>query len=82
MGRLSNIFKRKILRPESRDYVGILCPSCRSPKVIKDTRECGRIARCDNLSCAGCRDYQTSNSFNQRFRCLDCKNQWSIISSL
>ena len=76
--------RRPIQRPETRFYENIECPKCRSVKVIKDEhRECGRVFPCGLDSCEGCGENFISNKqVSQSFRCLDCNNIWSEISSL
>lgn len=82
MGKLSNIFQKGIQRPETRAYEGLVCSMCGSNHIVKHSRECGRVVNCGKVGCKGCNEYISSKQVSQVFKCLDCGQQWSIISRL
>lgn len=81
MGKKISSFKDKHRVKETMSYVGITCPKCGSPKIIKEDHECGRVAECFKLFCTGegCKDYVSSKGYAQRFTCLNCGNKWSLL---
>jgi len=84
MGWLRNYFRRAINRPEVREYPRELypCPSCKSTRIIKFDRECGRVVSCGRVSCKGCEDYISNAQVSQSLKCLECGHVWTIISSM
>ena len=84
MVKLLSLFNRKkVIRPENRDYGGVYCNRCGSPKVIKLPRECGRVYQCgDKVLCKGCEVYINNKQLSEKFKCLQCGNVWSTLSSL
>jgi len=71
-------------RPDTtaREYENLVCSRCGSTKIVKDDRECGRVSACDRKDCSGCREWVSSKTVRQSFKCLDCGNTWTEFSSM
>lgn len=78
----NNIFPEKAKNLASRVYDNLHCSRCGSIRVVKHSRECGRIQGCGRTDCNGCHEWEANNQVRQSFLCQQCGNTWTVISML